>query len=91
MGAGRAGSLDHLLPRRDVAYAPVPEKETVKRLVLTDAMLTEVHGKIANWDIYHAAVREVKKLCEVTPQPLATSSFFLVARPFPLGFRPPKS
>ena len=42
MGAGRAGSLDHLLPRRDVAYAPVPEKETVKRLVLTDAMLTEV-------------------------------------------------
>jgi len=59
---------------KDVAYAPVPEKETVKRLVLTDAMLTEVHGKIANWDIYHAAVREVKKLCEV----LEANSFLAV-------------
>jgi hypothetical protein len=53
---------------------PPPEREKVQRLVLTDEMLTEVHGKIAHWDIYHAAVREVKKLCEV----LEANSFLAV-------------
>lgn len=53
---------------------PAPQREQIQRLVLTNEMLTEVHGKIAHWDIYHAAVKEVKKLCEV----LEANSFLAV-------------
>merc|ERR1719487_97210 len=61
-------------PRRPLEETKQLDEDVVARLVLADDMLLEVHGRIAHWDIYHSAVREVKKLCEV----LEANSFLAV-------------
>jgi hypothetical protein len=48
--------------------------DVISRLVLTNEILSEVHGRIAHWDVYNSAVKEVKKLCEV----LEANSFLAV-------------
>merc|ERR1719420_2661740 len=61
-------------PKRPLEETKALDQDVIKRLMLTDDMLLEVHGRIAHWDVYHSAVREVKKLCEV----LEANSFLAV-------------
>jgi hypothetical protein len=61
-------------PKRPLEETKALDEDVIARLMLTDDMLLEVHGRIAHWDVYHTAVREVKKLCEV----LEANSFLAV-------------